>query len=104
MSKTTAVAINPGTLSDSRALRTNTQQMFTYMSKLISLKPLLPLFQYKDPTMRSAAEAGVDVVDLAVDEAYVGQRGYFTLLKQDVSSQDSLDEGKQQKLWLKTVK
>jgi len=52
--------------------------------------------------MRTAAEAGADVVDLAVKDAYSGQRGYFTLLAQDTSSPESLVKDKQEKLWLKT--
>ena len=72
------------------------------MSKFI-IKPLPALLRLKDPTMRTAAEAAADVVDLAINEAYLGQRGFFTLLKQDTSSPESLVENTQQKLWLKTA-
>ena len=56
-----------------------------------------------NPTMRTPAEAGADVVDLATNAAHPGVRGYFTLLKKDESSPDSLSINIQQKLWLKSV-
>ena len=102
LSNITAVAINPGNLSDSRALRTNTPWMLFYMSKLI-IRPLRFLLRFMDPTMRVAAEAGVDVVDLATNKAHPGDRGYFTLLKKDISAPNSMDEEKQQNLWVKSM-
>lgn len=101
MSKITAVAINPGNLSDSRALRTNTPQMLVYMSRFV-IGPLRPLLKYADPTLRTTAEAAADVVELATGKAHPAERGYFTLLKKDESSPDSKDEDKQQVLWDKT--
>ncbi len=53
--------------------------------------------------MRSAAKAGVDVADLATNEAHPGARGYFTFLNKDASSPDSMDEETQQKLWVKSM-
>ena len=53
--------------------------------------------------MRTAAEAGADVIDLATNKASPGERGYFTLLKKDTSSPDSKDVSKQQKLWVKSA-
>ena len=53
--------------------------------------------------MRTAANASVDVVDLATNRAHPGDRGYFTLLEKDVSSPDSMDEETQQKLWVKSI-
>ncbi|MCJ1247586.1 hypothetical protein MMC30_004801 [Trapelia coarctata] len=102
LSRITAVAINPGNLSDSRALRTNTPQMLVYMSKFV-VRPLRPILRLMDPTMRTAAEAGTDVADIATNKASPGERGYFTLLKKDSSSPDSKDEEKQQKLWVKSA-
>ncbi|KAL8733398.1 MAG: hypothetical protein Q9181_003606 [Wetmoreana brouardii] len=98
----TAVAINPGNLSDSRALRTNTPFMLVFMSRFI-IQPLRPLIRLMDPTMRTSAEAGVDVIDLATRTAHPQERGYFTLLKPDASAPDTLDEKTQQKLWEKTL-
>ena len=53
--------------------------------------------------MRTAKEAGIDVAELATDNAHQGERGYFTLLKKDTSSPDSQDASKQQQLWMKTL-
>ena len=53
--------------------------------------------------MRTAAEAGADVVDLATNEAYPGERAYFTLLRKDDGSPESMNEEKQQKLWEKSA-
>ncbi|KAI4243792.1 MAG: hypothetical protein L6R42_010644, partial [Xanthoria sp. 1 TBL-2021] len=101
LNKITAVAINPGNLSDSRALRTNTPSSLYYLS-LFVLRPLRPLLRFMDPTIRTSAEAGADVMQLATNEAFPGERGYFTLLKKDESSPDSLDEEKQRRLWAKS--
>lgn len=98
----TAVAINPGNLTDSRALRTNTPQMLGYLSRFI-VQPLRPLLRLIDPTTRTAAEAGADVVDLATNTAYPRERGYFTLLRKDDSSPESNDEEKQLSLWVKSA-
>ncbi|KAI4240597.1 MAG: hypothetical protein LQ352_007612 [Teloschistes flavicans] len=99
--KITAVAINPGSLSDSRALQVNTPFFLSFMSRWII--PLLkPLIRLSDPTMRSSAEAGVDVTELATRAARGQDRGYFTLLKPDISAPQSTDETTQQKLWEKT--
>jgi hypothetical protein len=53
-----------------------------------------------DPTMRTTAEASVDVINLATDQTK--EQGYYTLFRKDTSSPDSLDESKQQQLWKKT--
>lgn len=71
------------------------------MSMLI--QPLRFLLRFMDPTMRVASQAGVDVIDLATNNAHPGDRGYFTLLKKDVSAPDSLNEETQQKLWVKSM-
>ncbi len=102
MGNITAVAINPGNLSDSRALRTNTPRMLVYLSWLV-IQPLRFILRFKDPTMRTVAEAGADVINLATNNAHPKDRGYFTLLNQDASSPDSMEEETQQKLWGKSI-
>ena len=102
LSSITAVATDPGSLVDSRALRTNTPPMLFYMSIFV-LRPLRFLLRFVDPKMRVAAEAGADVVDLATNKAHPGDRGYFTLLKRDASAPASMEEETQQKLWIKTM-
>ncbi len=68
------------------------------------IQPLRFLLQFMDPTMRTAAKAGIDVADLATNKAHPGDRGYFTLLKKDASAPDSMDEKAQQNLWVQTMK
>jgi NAD(P)-dependent dehydrogenase (short-subunit alcohol dehydrogenase family) len=101
-SNITAVAINPGNMTDSRALRVNTPPMLQIMSKYF-IQPLRPLLRFMDPTMRTSREAGTDVAKLAVNEASPGYRGFLTLLKEDTSSPDSLDEKVQEDIWAKTL-
>jgi NAD(P)-dependent dehydrogenase (short-subunit alcohol dehydrogenase family) len=99
----TAVAVNPGNMVDSRALRTNTPMSLQLMQTLV-FKPLLPILRLVvDPTLRTAAPAGVDVVELALNPEYAGKRGFYTLLEEDTSSPDSRDEGKQSRLWAQTL-
>lgn len=76
--------------------------MLVYMSKLV-IQPLRFLLRFIDPTMRNAAQAGIDVADLAMNKAHPGERGYFTLLEKDVSAPDSMDEETQQKLWVQSL-
>lgn len=102
MPDVTAVAIDPGKLSDSRALRINTPTTIYYLSKFI-IGPFGPLLRLIDPTMRTVAQAAVDVIDLAVNEAYQGERGYFISLKKDTSSPESNDERKQDLIWFKSL-
>lgn len=95
--------MNPGNISDSRALRTNTPQSLALMQRFL-IQPLMPVIRtLADPTMRTAETAGIDVAKLALGEAHPGERGYFTLLENDTSSPESLDEGKQERLWEKTM-
>ncbi|KAL8872925.1 MAG: hypothetical protein Q9174_001528 [Haloplaca sp. 1 TL-2023] len=98
----TAVAINPGNLSDSRALRTNTPMMLVLMSRFI-IGPLWYLLSFGDPTLRRTTDAATDLVALATRKAYAEARGYFTLLKPDISAPESREEQRQQKLWTKTL-
>lgn len=64
--------------------------MLYYLSVFI-IRPLRPLLRLMDPTMRTAAEAGTDVIDLATEKADPGQRGYFVLLQKDDSAPESRD-------------
>ena len=103
LSKIKAVAVNPGNLTDSRALRTNAPQMLVYMSRYI-IGPLRPVLKMlSDPTLRTVSDAANDVAELTVGQAYADERGYFTMLKKDDSSPESNDKSKQQALWAKTA-
>ncbi|KAF3765292.1 NAD(P)-binding protein [Cryphonectria parasitica EP155] len=100
----TAVVMNPGNLSDSRALRVNTPLKLVILSNFV-VRPLRPLLNMTvDPTARTANAAAVDVARLATNKAHPGHRGYFTLLKPDQGSDDSRDEATQEALWTRTAK
>ncbi|OAQ59573.1 short-chain dehydrogenase [Pochonia chlamydosporia 170] len=99
----TAIAVNPGNMVDSRALRTNTPPSLHKMQTFV-YRPLLPILRLiMGPTLRTAAPAGADVVDLTLSPEYAGKRGFFTLLQDDESSPDSRDEEKQARLWKQTL-
>ena len=72
------------------------------MSKYI-IRPMRPLLRFMDPTMRTSSDAGTDIAKLAVNEASPGARGFFTLLKEDISSPDSQNEKVQESIWDKTL-
>ncbi|KAI1735298.1 putative short-chain dehydrogenase [Xylaria scruposa] len=99
----TVVAINPGGLGDSRCFRNNTPGSIQFMSRFV-LKPLIPVIKrLADPTFRSSAEAGADIIELAVNVAHPGERGYFTLLKKDQSDTLTLDKDVQMRVWKKSA-
>lgn len=99
----TAVAINPGNMVDSRALRTNTPSSMHTRQKFF-YKPLLPLLRLPmGHTLRTATPAGIDVLELALGPNYAGEQGFLTLLDKDESSPESQDEGKQSKIWAQTL-
>ncbi|KAI1647429.1 NAD(P)-binding protein [Daldinia loculata] len=98
----TAIIIDPGNLTDSRALRTNTPLFLRIVQRFV-LQPLRPLVSLADPSYRTAANAGTDVIDLATNNTYPGERGYLLTLKKEPSSPDSYNEDKQEKLWVKSA-
>ncbi|KAI0145104.1 hypothetical protein GGR57DRAFT_321246 [Xylariaceae sp. FL1272] len=103
LSLISAVAIDPGNLVDSRALRTNTPAMWPYMQRFV-LQPLRPILQYVLPDIRTAADAGQDVADLVLSKKYPEKRGYIRLSAPgEASSVDSQDEAVQEELWTKTA-
>jgi NAD(P)-dependent dehydrogenase (short-subunit alcohol dehydrogenase family) len=103
LSKIAAIAVNPGNMVDSRALRTNTPSSLHKMQKFV-YKPLLPLLRLAmGPTLRTATAAGPDVVELTLSPQYAGQRGFYTLLQKDESSPDSQNESIQSRLWAQTL-
>ncbi|PLB55667.1 NAD(P)-binding protein [Aspergillus steynii IBT 23096] len=99
----TVVAINPGNLTDSRALQVNTPTQVKIMSSFIIRPFSFLLRRFMDPTMRTTGEAAADVVGLAINTISPGETGYFTLSKKDKSSTDSYNEDVQDKLWKKTL-
>ncbi|KAI8951183.1 hypothetical protein F4801DRAFT_302521 [Xylaria longipes] len=102
LSKISAVVIDPGSISDSRALRTNTPATLSYMQRLV-LQPLQPVLRIMVPDVRRSADAGVDVAELALNQKHPDARGYFRLMVPGPSSAESQDETKQEKVWAKTA-
>ncbi|KAI2631120.1 putative short-chain dehydrogenase [Xylaria nigripes] len=99
----TVVAMNPGGLGDSRCFRTNTHVSVQLAARLI-LKPLMPVInRFVDHTFRSSAEAGADMIKLAVNSAHPGERGYFTMLNKDESDPLTMDEEAQERVWKKSA-
>lgn len=97
-----AIAVNPGNFPDSRGLTRDTPQSLHRLQKYF-LKPLLPVLRLTQPTLRTSAEGGHDIVELAANPIYAGEQGFFTLLKKDDSSPESQNETKQQMLWARTL-
>ncbi|KAF4592235.1 NAD(P)-binding protein [Ophiocordyceps camponoti-floridani] len=63
------VIVNPGVLSDSRALLVNTPRTICLTSRLL-IRPLQPLLRLlMDRTIRTSAEAAVEMARLATNEA-----------------------------------
>ncbi|KAI1425264.1 hypothetical protein F5Y12DRAFT_748343 [Xylaria sp. FL1777] len=100
--KISAVVIDPGSIADSRALRTNTPALLSHMQRYV-LQPLWPVLHLIVPYVRSSTDAGADVADLVLNRKHAGECGYFRLMVPEPSSAESLDEMKQQKLWAKTA-
>lgn len=49
--------------------------------------------------MRTSADAAKDVVRLATEDAYPGERGYFILLERSEPPPGSMDTRKAEELW-----
>ncbi|KAH9905802.1 NAD(P)-binding protein [Xylariomycetidae sp. FL2044] len=103
LNKITAVAVDPSNMVDSRALRRNTPTSLHRLQRWV-YKPLLPVLRFSNATLRTAAPAGRDVIELAVGPWYAGKRGFFTRLVQDDSSPESRDEAKQGLVWTQTLR
>lgn len=102
MEQVNAIAVDPRYLVDSRALRTNTTPMFVWAQRLF-FQPFKPLLSLVNAAVRVAAEAGPDLIELALQRAHADERGHFNLLKKEDSSPDSQDTEKQDVLWEKTL-
>ncbi|GAW18377.1 hypothetical protein ANO14919_078520 [Xylariales sp. No.14919] len=102
LSNISAVVIDPGSIADSRALRTNTPAVLSYTQRFV-LQPLRPALRLVIPDVRSSADAGIDVADITLNRKHAEERGYLRLMVPGPSSAESLDEAKQQKLWVKTA-
>ncbi|KAI1271140.1 hypothetical protein F5Y07DRAFT_383939 [Xylaria sp. FL0933] len=101
--KITAVATDPGVLCDSRAFTTNTPSSIANMQKYL-LRPFQPVYRlFGNKVFRSSAQAAVDIVELALNNAQPDARGYFTLLNKDQSAPQSLDPETQRRVWVQSA-
>ncbi|KAI0802230.1 NAD(P)-binding protein [Xylaria sp. FL0064] len=96
-----AMAMNPGNLVDSRALRTNTPSKMVNLQRFL-FQPFKSVFRLADATMRTAANAAADVVELATNPA-LDQGGFYNLLSKTESAPDSYNEEVQDMLWTQTM-
>jgi hypothetical protein len=69
----------------------------------VVLGPLQPVLKYLIPTLRPVSIAAADLIEISVGEEYRGESGYYVMLQKDISSPESNDEVKQQKLWTKSL-
>ncbi|CAG8979680.1 hypothetical protein HYALB_00003911 [Hymenoscyphus albidus] len=97
----TAVALDPGGLPDSKAMRSGVPGLWKYGMKVLGA--FQPIMKYAIPTLRSAKLAAVDLIELAVGKKYIGTKGFYEMSEPSQSSPESNDETKQQKLWTKTL-
>lgn len=68
------------------------------------MQPLRPVIhRFLNNQFRPSRDAGIDIVDLGLSEAYPSKRGYFTLLNKDKPDSAALDGEAQNKIWAKTV-
>ncbi|KAG6853194.1 hypothetical protein C0991_006183 [Blastosporella zonata] len=96
----TAVAVDPGTMPDSRATSQDVPAVWNFGMKYV-LSPLQPLLKYAMPSLRKSSTAGKELVQLSLADAHSGFRAasYYQGLKPANSSEESYDETKAARLW-----
>jgi hypothetical protein len=95
--------INPGDSADSRAFQNNVPAWIRIMSKWVVV-PIRPLYRLLvDLTWRPSSEAGVDMVELAVNSRYA-ETGYYTMLKRTEPDDIAKDEDVQDRIWREAAK
>jgi hypothetical protein len=94
--------MDPGGIVDSRAFNYPTvPYLWQIILTIVNwLQPVLTLFK---PTIRRAADAAQDLVDLSVAPQFAGQEGHFEMRRKVDSSPASHDEGMQALLWCKSL-
>ncbi|KAH0590023.1 WW domain-containing oxidoreductase [Termitomyces sp. J132] len=95
-----ALAVDPGTITDSRALVRDVPGTWSLGTKYV-LNPLRPLLKYAMPELRSSSIAGKILVELSLKEAYGGKHmpSYYEGLMPTKSSRESYHQAKAAKLW-----
>ncbi|KAM0183430.1 hypothetical protein ACHAPC_006432 [Botrytis cinerea] len=102
LSKISAVAMDPGGLTDSRCMSSGVPSAWWILMRGV-LGPLQPLLSYLVPTLRNTKIAATDLIDISVGEEYRVSSGYYVMLNKEESSPESQDEEKQLKLWKKSM-
>ncbi|CAH0051633.1 unnamed protein product [Clonostachys solani] len=99
----TAVAMNPGNMWDARSFEGNTPSSIQAMRKYL-FKPFQPVIRrVLDPTFRKTSEAGIDIIELALNPKFDGERGYYTMLKKDEPDPAVVDVAVQDRVWAKSL-
>lgn len=99
----TVTAMDPGGMPDSRCMAGDSVPASWKFLMRYVLSPLQPVLKYLAPNLRTATDAGVDLVEFAIGPKFAGKRGYFTMLDSDKSSKESYDEEKQNVAWKKSL-
>ncbi|TGO65680.1 hypothetical protein BOTNAR_0075g00300 [Botryotinia narcissicola] len=102
LSKISAVAMDPGGLTDSRCMSSGVPSAWWFLMRGV-LGPLQPLLKYLVPTLRNTKVAAADLIDISVGKEHRGSSGYYVMLNKDESSPESQDEEKQLRLWKKSM-
>ncbi|KAF2834219.1 NAD(P)-binding protein [Patellaria atrata CBS 101060] len=94
-----ALAIDPGTILDSRAFQQPDVPRSWKLLLSTVLNHLQPVLRFVKPTLRRARDAGPDVAEAAVGAAFKNKSGYFVLRKESESSPETRDKERQGKLF-----
>jgi hypothetical protein len=95
-----AVAQNPGDFQDSRAFQNNTPWILAFLAKYVMTPLNFLLRRLVNSEWRKCSEAGVDMVELAVNPKHSNiEWGYYTLLKKDEPDEIVRDEQTQDRIW-----
>ncbi|RFN52453.1 hypothetical protein FIE12Z_3214 [Fusarium flagelliforme] len=80
LSGITAIAMDPGGMVDSRAHKIQTPLIRFVFGLVLVLLPILKHFTYE---LRTAAQSGQELAQLAVGDEYTGTKGYFMGLRRE---------------------
>ncbi|KAM0385415.1 hypothetical protein ACHAQC_011325 [Fusarium culmorum] len=96
LSGITATAMDPGGMVDSRAHKIQ-KPIIRFAFSLIVL--LLPITKYFTDELRSSAQSGRELVELAVGDKYQGEKGYFMGARREKEDAICMDAEKRDVLW-----
>ncbi|CAF3453454.1 unnamed protein product [Fusarium graminearum] len=96
LSGITATAMDPGGVVDSRAHKIQ-KPIIRFAFSLIVL--LLPITKYFTDELRSSAQSGRELVELAVGDKYQGEKGYFMGARREKEDAICMDAEKRDVLW-----